>query len=464
MPRPLNAFSSIFILFLLLANPRILYPAQPSEKPPERWTAQNAVRFAMANSPDTAIIRQRIAAAQASVGEANAAFYPRLDLSSSYGRTDNPMYSFGNILNQGEFDETIDFNDPGTTDNLNVTATASYRLYDGGSDRAGLRAAEAEENASRHELDIIRAQLGFEIVKTFCTIGQAGEIVRARQSAVDAAAASVRVAGKRYEAGDLLKSDLLSLEVHLSEEQENLIQAQHRLHLAQRVFLNLLGLEEGQVVIDSGSPVEQQVPKDRNFSLRPELKAAEAAIQAAEARVRQAQSGYYPTAEAFAGYQIDQGYELDGSGNSWLAGVKVNFNLFAGQRTAFRIVGAKAMLAEKKEQMRKTSLALRLEMQQASLALEQAEQRLQVTEKMVEQARESARLSRERFEEGLILPSDLIDVENRLTGALVRRTVARTARSIAVADLRRACGLPQFDHPPADAAGTQEPESTDLPH
>ena len=40
---------------------------------------------------------------------------------------------------------------------------------------------------------------------------------------------------------------------------------------------------------------------------------------------------------------------------------------------------------------------------------------------MVEQAEESAHLSRERFKEGLILSSELIDVENRLTDAQVRK-------------------------------------------
>ncbi|MDD3618049.1 MAG: TolC family protein [Desulfobulbaceae bacterium] len=452
MRRPLNPFSLLCGILFLLAAPPDLFPAGPAEELPSQWTPQSAVRFALANNPETAIIRERIAAARAAVMEADSAFYPRLDLSASYSRTDNPMYSFGNILNQGEFDESIDFNAPGTTDNLNMAATASYRLYNGGSDQAGLRVAEASETASRHEMESVRARLAFEVIKTFFTILQAEDTVQARQSAVGAAAALVSVAQARCRAGDLLQADLLNLEVHHAEEQENLIQARHGLQLARRAFLNLLGLEEGTVLVDRGSPVELQVPAAPDIALRPELMAMEAAVQAAEARVRQEQGGYYPTADAFAGYQVDQGYELDGSGNSWLAGVKVNFNLFSGRNTAARIAGARAVLAEKKEQLRKISLAIRLEVEQASLAVEQTEQRMEVTEKMVAQAQESARLSRERFKEGVILSSELIDVENRLTGAVVRRTAARTAHRIAVADFRRACGLPQFDQPSEDPA------------
>ena len=411
---------------------------------PAAWTVTDAVRFALANSPDTAIIQHRIAAAEAAVVEAKAAFYPQFDINASYGRTNNPMHSFGNILNQGVFDQTIDFNNPGTSDNLSMNAMLTYRIYNGGRDQAGVNAAEAGKAASRFQLEAVRSQLGFAVVKTFFTIIQAAENLQARQSALDATAESVRVAKARYDAGDLLKADLLSLEVHQSEANENLIQAGHALNLAKRALLNLLGLEQGDINIDYSCATEQPVPRDRTFTRRAELEALDASIQAAEEEVQKAYGGYYPTADAFAGYTVDKGYELEGSGNSWMTGIKVNFNLFAGHRNSAGIARAKAALAEKKEARRKMYLAINLEAEQASLALDQAEQRVRVTEKMVEQAEESAHLSRERFKEGVILPSDLIDVENRLTNAQVRRTVARAAYRIAVADLRRALGLKQF--------------------
>lgn len=419
---------------------------------PEIWTAREAVRFARANSPDSAITRQRIAAARAAVQQANAAFYPSLDVSAAYGQTDNPMYSFGNILNQGAFTPAIDFNDPGRTDNLNMAATVNYRFYNGGHDEAGLRAARSGETASQFELEAVQSQLGFEIVKTFYTIVQAEENLQARQSAAEAIRASIKVARARYEAGDLLKADLLNLEVHQSRADENLIQASHALKLARQGFLNLLGLEKGPLNLDTRCNFRQLVPQNISSDNRPELKSLDAAIEAAEAVVRQAGSGFYPTADIYAGYQYDKGYELDGDGNSWVAGLKLNYNLFNGRRTSAEVARAKAVLTEQKERKRKTALAINYEIEQARLFLDEAEQRLQVTAKMVEQAQESANLSRERFKEGVILSSDLIDVENRLTEARVRDAVARASHRIAIADLRRAVGHLQF--PEAEAPCT----------
>ena len=98
----------------------------------------------------------------------------------------------------------------------------------------------------------------------------------------------------------MLKADLLNLEVHLSEARENLIQARHGSNLAKRAFLNLLGLEQGTFQVKPNCNTEQLIPADFSFSNRPELKRIKASIEAAEASLRQAQGGYYPTADAFA--------------------------------------------------------------------------------------------------------------------------------------------------------------------
>lgn len=90
-----------------------------------------------------------------------------------------------------------------------------------------------------------------------------------------------------------------------------------------------------------------------------------AMVKAQEAEVRQAKAGQMPTADAFGSYQADKGTEVDdGSGTSWIAGVRLNYTLFDGQRTAAASDRARARLSEAKEQQRKLELALNLEVEQ----------------------------------------------------------------------------------------------------
>jgi outer membrane protein TolC len=403
--------------------------------------------FALDNNPDTRAAMERITAAEADLLAARAAFYPQLGVTVEYNRTNNPMYSFGNILNQGLFTNTIDFNDPGTTDAIQAKGVLQYRIYNGGRDAAAMDAAINREQASVFDNETVRLQLQANIVRAFCSIVQAEEVVTARQSALEAISASLAVAQARFEEGSLLKEEVLNLEVQQARAEERLIHARHCLSLAQRGFLRLLGLQGAAVQLDAQGSPAQEIPANPDINRRPELQAMAAQIRMLEAMVRQAEGGHAPTADLFGSYQVDRGAEFgDGSGNSWTTGIRLNYALFNGGRTGAEVERAKALLREAREKRQHLELACTLEMEQAVLALHQEEERLKVTAKMVTSARESARLSRLRFKEGLLLSSELIDTENRLTDAQLSHSLATASRTIAIADLRRAVGLPQFNH------------------
>ena len=67
-----------------------------------------------------------------------------------------------------------------------------------------------------------------------------------------------------------------------------------------------------------------------------------------------------------------------------------------------------------------------------------------MSSKAVEQAEESAMLTRNRFEQGLAISTQLIDSETALVAARVRRAEAEADEHIAIAALRKALALPQL--------------------
>ncbi len=440
---PVTHWFLLPLFFWCLLTPSPLPAAAPALPPV--WTLPAAVRFARTHNPDATTARKRLQAAQAHLQAAEAAFYPVVSLDGGYQRTDNPMYSFGNILNQGVFNQQMDFNDPGTTDDLNLTGQIRYRLYNGGQDKAGKKAAQAGIEAAGFDETAVRRQLEFTVVQSFFAIVRADKMVEARKTALKAITASVEVAQARYAAGDLLQTDLLNLEVQQSRARENLIKSQHGLKLAQEAFLNSLGIQEGSTAVDPTGCRCLGPPEHPDYHQRPELASLNARIRAAEFQLRRAQGSRYPAADVFASYQVDKGLEMDnGAGNSWMAGIKLHYDIFDGHRSSGAIAKARAQLEQLLAQRQKLELQLRLEVTRSSLAVDQARERLQVTTKMVELAHASARLARERFKEGVILSSDLIETEQRLTDASIRHTLAQTDLWLAIAALRRAAGLPQI--------------------
>lgn len=411
---------------------------------PAIWTARRAIAFARQNNPDSQLAVQRMLQADAMVQKAGVGFYPQFEVFGSYSQTNNPMYSFGNILNQGEFSPGIDFNDPGRTDNLGLGVGVTYRFYNGGQDLANKKAAKAGVELSSAEGDAINLQLEFEVFQSFQRVLEAAKVIQARQKALEAITSSLAVARARFDAGDFLKSDLLNLQVEQSQATENLVQARHDLEMAKRIFLTLLGLPGDDLKIEVEEGESPVLPADPDPGQRPELQKLTAALQAAESRLEAARGSRLPTVDGFARYSYDRGTILDGDGDSWLAGVNLNFKLFDGHQAAAEIALAEAQLGALRTEQKKLKLALDLEVSQAKLALELARQRLQVTQQRVEQAFESESLTKARFDAGVLLVSELIDSENRLTDSRVRHVLASSAVQVAVANLRRAAGLPQY--------------------
>lgn len=411
------------------------------------WRLQDALCFALTNSPDVRIASHRIAAADAVLRQANAAAWPKLQLQSSYTRTDNPMMVFGSILNQRAFNEPpigqINFNDVPDIDNLNFRGVLTLPVYAGGQIKSARDAARAYAWAARDAADAVRNTLAFEVVRAFHTVLKTRQFVRAAEAAVTAFETNLQIASNRFNAGTLLRADLLDFEVRLAQAREDLVRARNARELASRALRTLLGIERGDFDIAEVVPAVP-VPVLSDFTARPELAASSQQIRAAEAEVRRARGGYMPAISIFSSLDYDRGWRSEGDGKSYTAGLMLQWNLWDGQLTRAKVQQAQADLQAALENDRRLRLMLALEVEQAQLALTEATERLRVTEKAVAQAVESVELTRARFAQGLALAVQLIDAETALTAARVRQAEAEADYRIAVAALRKALGLPQL--------------------
>jgi outer membrane protein len=436
-PRPLAAV----FLAAALSLPLV---AQPDAS---AWTLRSALTAARHHSPQADIAAARLERAQAMVEQTGAGNLPQVTLRAGYTQTDNPMMAFGSILNQGAFSPAIDFNNPGQVDNLNLTGTVAYNLYSGGRVSSHLAAAESGVVASERDRDVTFAQLDTAVARAYFNIRQTRETVAALAAAVATYEESRRVAQLRFDAGQLLKSELLNLEVELAQTREQHLAARQQATLAERQLLYLLGkppVAGSSIVLvdDDPSVAALAAPATASIEQRPERHALDARREAADAAVNAARSTRRPTINAFASYQLDKGWRLAGDGNSWLAGLQAEWAIFDGKSSAGKIREARADLAATEAAQRQLELGLELELERAQLAHTFAVEQLEVTATLIAQAAEAARISRERFEAGTLLSAELIAVETRLTSARVRRAVATAAERIAVAELRRATGLP----------------------
>jgi len=337
------------------------------------------------------------------------------------------------------------YNRPGWVDDLNLNGKVVYNLYAGGAPTAQRTAAGAGSRAAEEDLRGVQQQLAAEVIKALLNLRKAREGVSALEAGLRAQDASVANARLRFEAGQVLKADLLSLEVQLARTREALSSARHAAALAARAFTFALGSEPSaepvEVAPEDPGLANLAPPATTDFSARPELVALEERQRMAEALVTAARAGNRPTVNAYVAGQYDQGWRFDRHAESLEGGLTLNLNVFDGGRTAGKVRQALAELAQVREQLRKARLGIGLEVEQARLAHADAVERLQVTAAAVLQAEESASLSRARFEQGVLLAAELIGTESRLTEVRLGRVLATADERLALVQLRRALGL-----------------------
>jgi len=428
---------SVLTLLTFLTLSRASFGAEP-------WTLDACLQRTLTNNPNALLARNRIAAAQAGLDQANAAFWPRLQFQSSYTRTDNPMLVFGSILNQRAYSSTLDFNDVPDIDDLNARGIVTMPLYAGGRNKATRAAAKASTEAARQDDEAVRNALGFEVARAFLTVLKTREFIRAAEALVASYQTNVAIATKRLEVGTLLQTDVLDLQVRLAQAREDLVRARNANALGLRALRNLLGIEAGEFELADTAP-NVEAPDSGDFSRRAELAAARQREHGAEEQVRGAKAGYRPRLSAFGSLDYDYGWKSENGAGSYTAGGLLQWDIWDGNLTRAKVREAQANLDSARQEQRKVRLALDLEVEQARLDLKAANERLAMTQQAVSQATESATLTRVRFEQGAALATQLMDAETALVGARVRRAEAEADQRIALAALRKAVGLPQLE-------------------
>ena len=424
---------------LLLAALLCTLPAFTAAAEP--FTLEQAIDFALKKSPDAIIAEQRIAAAAAGIEQARAAFLPQLGVQSSYMRTDNPTNVFMAAINQRAYSQSLDFNNVPDADNLNLKGLVKIPLYAGGRNVAGYDAAKALQRSAEHDAAAVQNALAYQVAYVFLTVLKTREFLKAASAAVKSYENNLSIARRRLAGGTALQTEVLDVEVRLAQAQEEAIRAANAQALALRTLRAVMGWEgSGGFDIVGGNPRLEEPPAAEPAQ-RPELASARRISEAAAARLKQAAGGYLPRISAYSSIDYDKGWEFEGDGTSYTAGAMAEWDVFDGFMTRARVREAQAGVTSAGEQLRKLRIGVALEQEQARLNLQEARERLRVTQAAVRQAEESAKLTRVRFEQGLALSTQLIDAETALTAARVRKAEADADQLIALAALRKAIGL-----------------------
>jgi outer membrane protein len=412
-----NKLAFTLLPILMLSNGPILADsarqsssdrAVPEKSTAQSFTLDQAIDYALTNNPDLQIAGERINQAEAQLGVALSAFYPHVAAKVGYDHSNNPAQVFSMIVAQRDFgaNSINNINNPGYRQNFRPEIIGRLSLFRGGQDYHNSKAAELGISAAEFERSSVRNALIEAVTASYYAYLAAQEAHKVAQDSISAITSELKLTKQRYEAGTVLKSDVLSLEVKSAEAQDAQIMAANGIELAKTSIATLLGLASDQAFTVASSSSMLPAPKlaasfnevlDLAMSQRPEVKAAANQVEIALAKLKSEQGAYLPRADAYVSYgQNSQNPGFSSSKDNVTAGVSVEMDLFSGLETKNRVSAAERKAAEARETERKTKLAIEQEVKVAFLKLEEALARMRVTEASVAAADEALRLVNEQ--------------------------------------------------------------------
>ncbi len=424
----------------------------PEKSISQSFTLDQAIDYALSNNPDLQIAAERIGQAEAQLGVALSAFYPQLTAKVGYDHSNNPAQVFSMIVAQRDFNANSinNINNPGYRQNFRPEIIGKLSLFRGGQDYQNRKAAELGIDAAEFERSTVRNALIEAVTASYYAYLAAQEADKVAQDSIAAIASELKQTKLRYEAGTVLKSDVLSLEVKSAEAQEAEIRAANGIELAKTGIATLLGLATDQAftVVSAASKLPE--PKlttafndllELAMTQRPEVKAAASQVEIAQAKLKSEQGAYLPKADAYVSYgQNSQSPGFSSGKDNVTAGVSVEMDLFSGLETKNRVSAAERKAAEARETERKTKLAIEQEVKIAFLKMEEALARMRVTEASVAAADEALRLVNEQRRAETVTVTRYIDAEVAKNKAHSNTIAARYDVLTAEAALKKAVG------------------------
>jgi len=176
---------------------------------------------------------------------------------------------------------------------------------------------------------------------------------------------------------------------------------------------------------------------------RPDIRAAEQSLIAANARIGVAKSLYFPTISltgAFGAVSADLSDLFTGSSKAWNVGVPVNIPIFTAGRIGGEVKGAEAFQKQTLYNYIQTIQNALLEVDDALVSRAKSQQKLQALAKQVKALKNYARLARMRYDEGYTSFLEVLDAERSLFNVELSYTESQNALFRSLIDIYKAMG------------------------
>jgi len=430
---------------------------------------KTCVETALSQNPEMVVSQQRLAQAQYALKEANASRFPQVTASMTASQSNSALNVFGMKLNQrqasfadfgfSQFDsinpnilkvQPDDLNNPGGHTDINTRLEILIPVWNGGKISGYQSQAKAMIQAAQKGEQAVQQFLTFNVYQAYEGVHTARAFVSVAEQAVKAAQAYVDTTANLVEQGVVVRSELLSANVHLSQAKTSFEQAKMQEQLALDSLKMLMATPDDEE-IRVGDRMSVTLPNASLESLlvmgmntNPRLNAKREAVRSSRAEVDIHKADQRPSFNIMArGDFNDAGFEFD-SQSYTVAGV-LSWKITDFGLTTNRLNRAAAVTAEKQAAVRSQENQTRHAILKAWRTLQVVERQVYSHQLAVEQAEEAQRLILKRYKGGIATMTEVLASQAQLDKARAELVQSLYEQNIQKAKLRLETGSMRLD-------------------
>ena len=434
----------------LVASPAAAQAPEAGARP-DTLTVEQAVQRALRANPTIQAAEQGAAAAAASVREARSAWFPEVQGQASYRRlSENVDYTVDLPGQPGSGSQPVTFA-PAILNRYAAQASVTQPLFTGFRIPNQHDAAQARTRAARAEVAATEQSVAFETRAAYWDLYRARAQARATTKGVELIERRLRDVRNERAAGRATEADVLRVQARRDRVRAERLRARNAVQRARRTLNDQMGrpLDTPVALADTVRVSQNERPADalveRALERRPDLRALQQTVQARAAEVDVAQSDWFPQVALTGSYLYARPNEQlfppeDRFQGTWEAGVQLSWDLSLGVRTDAATDRARAQWQQARYELQDRRESVRNEVTSRAEAVREARQAVRAATTSLESARAASRAVQSRFEEGMVVVSDLLDAERTLREARSQLAAAQAEYALARAALDRAVG------------------------
>jgi outer membrane protein TolC len=327
---------------------------------------------------------------------------------------------------------------------VKAQAIGSLPLFTSGRISHSINAAEASLQAAQHHEISSALAIKIQIAEAYVSVLRGESVLQVAQSHVDSLTAHHKDVKNLYDQGLVAKNDLLTAIVELADAQQRVVTANNQIDSAAAHYNRLLDRNLADAV--HLALLLPEMPKGTLAELsnsaliqRPELIVLSLQIEALEQQAQSVNAGTLPQVSVNGGYQYQENMYQAYQG-LWMVNVGVQWKMFDGstRHNSDAIRRQALSLTERRDDLTST---INLQVRQAWLDIQEAQQRINVTQQAIAQADENIKMTVDRYQQGLSTNTEVLKAEDLRTITHHNFNNASYDKVLAILHLRSAVGV-----------------------